>query len=72
MNKLLINVMIDNGVEEELMRKKQPNDNKKNRNVFSLNENVLNNDLSDKPQKHQTCSLLNNSMLNLSTHSLED
>lgn len=31
-----------------------------NRGTFSLNEDILNNDLSDKPHKQQTCSLFNN------------
>jgi len=37
--------------EEERTWKKQPNNKNKTRCTFSLNENILNNDLSDKPQK---------------------
>lgn len=45
-------MMTNNDIEEEERTwKKQPNNNNKNRGTFSLNENILNNDLSDKPQK---------------------
>lgn len=37
--------------EEECTWKKQSNNNNKSRGTFSLNENILNSDLSDKPQK---------------------
>lgn len=39
------------------------NNNSKDRGTFSLNENILNNDLFGKPQKQQMCSLFNNCFL---------
>ena len=44
--------MTNNDIEEEERPwEKQSNNNNKNRATFSLNENILNNDLSDKPQE---------------------